>query len=191
MTQVFFLLSFCVSNAFLKEMNKKIFHVFVFYLNFVPFEIYTSKMLDFGFVLFQYKKKKKIEMRFVFGLLIGHFSSFFLLSFQFRFVNKRNFWNAGSFEEHEIFSEVLIGIKNVISSHLRDVQLKFEDHFQSLDFEIRQRDVMIDQLQHRILELENGHVSPSNVIIAATSGTGNGSTGSSGDIPFVVCEHYM
>ncbi|XP_055295975.1 uncharacterized protein LOC129565282 isoform X3 [Sitodiplosis mosellana] len=91
----------------------------------------------------------------------------------------------GSIEEHELFSEVLIGIKNVISTHLRDVQLKFEDHFQSLDFEIRQRDVMIDQLQHRILELENGHGSPTNVYIAATSGTGNGSTGSSGDIPFV------
>lgn len=70
----------------------------------------------------------------------------------------------------------------MIQTHLRDVQLKFEDHFQSLDIEIRNRDVLIDQLQHRIQELENGHVSP----IAATSGTGNGSTGSSGDIPFVV-----
>lgn len=79
----------------------------------------------------------------------------------------------------------------MISSHLRDVQLKFEDHFQSLDYEIRQRDVMIDQLQHRILELENGHGSPTNVYIAATSGTGNGSTGSSGDIAFVVREQEI
>lgn len=73
---------------------------------------------------------------------------------------------------------------------MRDVQLKFEDHFQSLDFEIRHRDVLIDQLQQRIIELESGHVSPFNTIIAATSGTGNGSTGSSGDIPFVVREHF-
>lgn len=93
--------------------------------------------------------------------------------------------HSGSFEEHELFSEVLIGIKNVIHSHLRDVQIKFEDQFQSLDIEIRNRDVLINQLQHRIQELENGHISPCNPI-AATSGTGNGSTGSSGDIPFVV-----
>lgn len=85
-----------------------------------------------------------------------------------------------------MFSEVLLGIKNVIQTHLRDVQLKFEDHFQSLDFEIRHRDVLIHQLQHRIQELENGHVSPTSTMVAATSGTGNGSTGSSGDIPFVV-----
>lgn len=91
----------------------------------------------------------------------------------------------GSFEEHELFSEVLIGIKNVIQSHLRDVQIKFEDQFQSLDVEIRNRDVLINQLQYRIQELENGHVSPPNQM-AATSGTGNGSTGSSGDIAFVV-----
>lgn len=69
---------------------------------------------------------------------------------------------------------------------MRDVQLKFEDQFQSLDHEIRHRDVMIDQLQQRIQELENGHVSPLNVMFATTSSTGNGSTGSSGDIPFVV-----
>lgn len=82
---------------------------------------------------------------------------------------------------------MLIGIKNVIQTHLRDVQLKFEDHFQSLDFEIHQRDALIIQLQHRIQELENGHLSPTNAaMIAATSGTRNGSTGSSGDIPFVV-----
>lgn len=74
----------------------------------------------------------------------------------------------------------------MIQTHLRDVQVKFEDHFQSLDVEIRNRDVLINQLQYRILELENGHVSPTNQIFAATSGTGNGSTGSSGDIPFVV-----
>lgn len=84
-----------------------------------------------------------------------------------------------------MFSEVLIGIKNVIQTHLRDVQLKFEDHFLSLDVEIRNRDVLIDQLQHRIQELENGHVSPTMVAVASGKGNG-GSTGSSGDIPFVV-----
>lgn len=87
-----------------------------------------------------------------------------------------------------MFSEVLIGIKNVIQTHLFDVQMKFEDHFQSLDYEIRNRDMLINQLQHRIQELENGYVSPTNnpLAAAAASGTGNGSTGSSGDIAFVV-----
>lgn len=84
-----------------------------------------------------------------------------------------------------MFSEVLLGIKSVIQTHLLDVQCKFEGQFQSLGFEIRRRDVLIDQLQHRIYELENGHSSPIDAI-AATSGTGNGSTGSSGDIAFVV-----
>lgn len=102
----------------------------------------------------------------------------------------RHFRNAGSFEEHELFSEVLIGIKNVIQTHLLDVQLKFEDQFQSLDYEIRNRDILINQLQHRIQELENGHISPTNNPIAATSGTGNGSTGSSGDIAFVVSNDF-
>lgn len=74
----------------------------------------------------------------------------------------------------------------MIQTHLFDVQLKFEDHFQSLDQEIRNRDTLINQLQHRIQELENGFGSPVNNPIAATSGTGNGSTGSSSDIAFVV-----
>lgn len=90
-----------------------------------------------------------------------------------------------------MFSEVLIGIKTVIQTHLLDVQSKFEDHFQSLDLEIQNRDVLINQLQHRIHELENGHVSPPNNPIAATSGTGNSSTGSSADIAFVVSRDQM
>lgn len=74
----------------------------------------------------------------------------------------------------------------MIQTHLLDVQFKFEDHFQSLGQEIRNRDVLINQLQHRIQELENGHISPVNNPVAASSGMGNGSTGSSGDIAFVV-----
>lgn len=72
----------------------------------------------------------------------------------------------------------------MIQTHLLDVQFKFEDHFQSLGQEIRNRDALINQLQYRIQELENGHISPTNNPTAATSG--NGSTGSSGDIAFVV-----
>lgn len=111
---------------------------------------------------------------------------FFLFSFQFLFVNESHFRNIGSFEKHDLFSEVLIGIKHVIQTHLLDVQSKFEDHFKSLDFEIHRRDQLIDQLQHRIQELENGHLSPTIAAMIAAASAGNGSTGSSGDIPFVV-----
>lgn len=72
----------------------------------------------------------------------------------------------------------------MIQTYLCDVQLRFEDQFKSLEYEIRHRDTLINHLQHRIQELEDGHISPDgiNAILAAT---GNGSTGSS-DIPFVV-----
>lgn len=102
----------------------------------------------------------------------------------------------GSFEEHELFNEVLFGIKNVIQAHLRDVQLRFEDQFKTLEFELGHRDSVIDQLRHRIHELEGGELSP--VIspdgrLHATPKSGNGSTGSSGDIPFVVsvCKNFQ
>lgn len=93
----------------------------------------------------------------------------------------------GSFEEHELFNEVLFGIKNVIQAHMRDVSLRFEDQYKSLEFELCHRDAIIDQLRHRIHQLEGGELSP----ILSNDGrtqtkSGNGSTGSSGDIPFVV-----
>lgn len=61
-----------------------------------------------------------------------------------------------SIEDHEYFGEVLLGIKHVIQNHLREVQMNFQDRFLSLELDVRQRDVVIDQLQHRIRELERG-----------------------------------
>lgn len=91
----------------------------------------------------------------------------------------------GSIEEHEYFGEVLIGIKHVIQNHLRDVQVKFHDRVVMLEVEIKHRDMVISQLQNRILELEeNSIISPP--LSESHAGVGVGSSGSSGEIPFVV-----
>lgn len=85
-----------------------------------------------------------------------------------------------------------MGIKNVIQSHLREVQTKFQDRFQTLDLEIKHRDLVISSLQYRIQELEEGIPnaigSPNDDAIrnVIAGGGGGGSTGSSGDIAFVV-----
>ncbi|KDR12169.1 Cyclic nucleotide-gated olfactory channel [Zootermopsis nevadensis] len=56
--------------------------------------------------------------------------------------------------EEEYFSEVIVGIKQVIQGHLEDVQNKFQSQFQSLELEVKRRDEIISQLQKRIHELE-------------------------------------
>lgn len=89
----------------------------------------------------------------------------------------------GSLEEHAIFSDVLLGIKHVIQSHLYDVQHKYDAQFKSFETEIRYRDLVIQDLRQRLRDM--GDDSPDQML-GITSITGNGSTGSSGDIPFVV-----
>lgn len=119
------------------------------------------------------------------------FPFFFYQNYLFLTTTKKN--KLGSFEEHELFNEVLFGIKTVIQAHLRDVQLRFEDQFKTLEFELCHRDAVIDQLKHRINELEGGDISPilgSDERFRASPRSGNGSTGSSGDIPFVVNNHF-
>ncbi|KAJ8713095.1 hypothetical protein PYW08_008399 [Mythimna loreyi] len=68
-------------------------------------------------------------------------------------TNQRKYMR-GSIEEQEYFGEVLLGIKQVISGHLHDVQGKFQERFISLENEVRKRDEIISQLQKRIQELE-------------------------------------
>lgn len=106
-------------------------------------------------------------------------------------------YSAGSIEEHEYFGEVLIGIKHVIQNHLREVQVKFQDRIFNLERDLRQRDVLIERLQHRVYELEDEENrnnddddgSP-NIDFRRISGTGS-TTGSSGDIQFLVIENYI
>lgn len=92
----------------------------------------------------------------------------------------------GSIEEHEYFTEVLLGIKLVIQNHLHEVQVKFYDRIAMLEDEIVYRDGVISQLQHRLIEFgQNSIVLPQDLQQVGSNGT---STGSSGEIPFVVNE---
>ncbi|XP_037024919.1 uncharacterized protein LOC119066502 isoform X2 [Bradysia coprophila] len=101
------------------------------------------------------------------------------------FISKK--FIKGSIEEHEYFGEVLLGIKHVIQNHLREVQVKFQDRFLSLELDVRQRDEVITQLQHRIQELEENpstHMHQMNRMGSAAASMKSGSSGSN-DIPFV------
>ena len=97
----------------------------------------------------------------------------------------------GSIEEHEYFGEVLLGIKHVIQNHLREVQVKFQDRCLSLEMDVKERDIIITQLQRRIYELEHSGSVESNKFNRCASSPGTGSTGSSGDMPFVVIFNWF
>lgn len=75
----------------------------------------------------------------------------------------------------------------MIQNHLREVQLRFQDRVVMLEVEIKHRDIVISQLQNRIVELEeNSMVSPP---LSESNRLGGDSTGSSCEIPFVVSEN--
>lgn len=104
---------------------------------------------------------------------------------------------------------MLVGIKQVIQSHLHDVQGKFQERFRGLEQEVRRRDDIISQLQGRIQELErqSGSGGDSTERELGTQETdedrdrvesediddgnqdeeGNESDASSADHPFMVC----
>ena len=87
-------------------------------------------------------------------------------------------------DEHEYYSEVLMGIKQVIQCHLKDLQGKFQDRFEDLELEVSQRDRLIVQLQNRICELEGTDrltMTPINELEHRS-----GSSGSSAEQPFMV-----
>lgn len=67
-----------------------------------------------------------------------------------------NFSCVGSYEEQEYFGEILLGIKQVIQNHLKEIQGKFYEKFTDLEDEVKRRDEIIEQLQFRIHELEYG-----------------------------------
>lgn len=66
--------------------------------------------------------------------------------------------------------------------------MKFQDRFLSLELDVRQRDEVISQLQHRIQELEENpstHMNQMNRMGSTAASMKSGSSGST-DIPFVV-----
>lgn len=61
----------------------------------------------------------------------------------------------GSLEDdQQYFGDILIAIKQVMSSHMQEVQEKFHARFERLEDEIRKRDDIINQLRLHISELE-------------------------------------
>lgn len=62
----------------------------------------------------------------------------------------------GSIEEQEYYTDILLGIKQVIQCHLKDLQGRFQDKFVNLEMEVRRRDDIINQLQSRLREIEPG-----------------------------------
>uniref|UniRef100_A0A8W7P9M6 Uncharacterized protein n=1 Tax=Anopheles coluzzii TaxID=1518534 RepID=A0A8W7P9M6_ANOCL len=99
-------------------------------------------------------------------------------------------------EEQEFFGEVLLGIKQVIQSHMKDIQVKFQDEFFNLEQEVKKRDDIISKLQNRILELEAEHhglvglqvqlpPEQGDMPYRKSGSSGSGSTGSSNELPFM------
>lgn len=110
----------------------------------------------------------------------------------------------GSLEEQEFFGEVLLGIKQVIQTHMKEIQVKFQDKFFNLELEVKKRDDIISKLQNRIQELEEQDQSSPGVILHGEGddgtlvelrqllqqqkqgSTGSGTSRSSDELPFMV-----
>ncbi|XP_053672058.1 uncharacterized protein LOC128722228 [Anopheles nili] len=99
----------------------------------------------------------------------------------------------GSLEEQEFFGEVLLGIKQVIQTHMKEIQVKFQDEFFTLEQEVKKRDDIISKLQCRILELEaeqqglvglQVQLPPEQEHQPGSSGSGS-SGSSSNELPFM------
>lgn len=94
-----------------------------------------------------------------------------------------SFANAiGSLEEQEYYTDILLGIKQVIQSHLKDLQGRFQDKFENQEMEIKRRDELICQLQSRLRDGERGSLRTASIRENETSG----STNSSAELHFMV-----
>lgn len=87
-------------------------------------------------------------------------------------------FHQGSIEEQEYYTDILLGIKQVIQCHLKELQGRFQDKFVNLEMEVRRRDDIINQLQNRLREFEPiDRMTP--VIEGELSGSSN-------ELPFMV-----
>lgn len=85
-------------------------------------------------------------------------------------------------EEQEYYTDILLGIKQVIQSHLKDLQGRFQDKFEHQEMEIKSRDELICQLQRRLREYEKGSLR----IAPSRENETSGSTNSSTELHFMV-----
>ncbi|CAH1132690.1 unnamed protein product [Ceutorhynchus assimilis] len=60
-----------------------------------------------------------------------------------------------SLDEQQYFADILLAIKQVMSAHLQEMQLKFQERFDRLEEELRNKNDVIQQLRAHICELEN------------------------------------
>ena len=60
----------------------------------------------------------------------------------------------GSLDEHEYYTDILLGIKQVVKCHLTELQGRFQDKFVNLEMEVRRRDEIIIQLQNQLREVK-------------------------------------
>jgi len=94
--------------------------------------------------------------------------------------------HVGSTEEQEYYTDILLGIKQVIQCHLKELQGRFQDKFVNLEMEVRRRDEIINQLQCRLRSFESGDGGDRMTPIKETDKDLSGSTGSSTELPFMV-----
>ncbi|XP_023310870.1 uncharacterized protein LOC108917159 [Anoplophora glabripennis] len=57
-------------------------------------------------------------------------------------------------DEQQYFADILLAIKQVMSSHLQDIQEKYQQKFEKLEEELKSKDEVITQLKAHICELE-------------------------------------
>ncbi|XP_074040366.1 cyclic nucleotide-gated ion channel-like isoform X3 [Leptinotarsa decemlineata] len=57
-------------------------------------------------------------------------------------------------DEQQYFADILMAIKQVMSSHLHDIQEKYQQKFEKLEEEMKAKDAIITQLKAHICELE-------------------------------------
>ncbi|XP_070491937.1 uncharacterized protein Cngl isoform X8 [Chironomus tepperi] len=93
-----------------------------------------------------------------------------------------SYTSLSSIEEQEYYSDILLGIKAVIQSHIKGLQDRFQDKYVSLELEVQQRDSVITELQSRLRDYElNSRMTP----IRESERDISGSTGSSAELPFM------
>ncbi|KAJ8972471.1 hypothetical protein NQ317_016604 [Molorchus minor] len=59
-------------------------------------------------------------------------------------------------DEQQYFADILLAIKQVMSSHIQDIQEKYQQKFDKLEEEVKRKDEIITQLKAHIGELEKG-----------------------------------
>lgn len=89
--------------------------------------------------------------------------------------------SSGSVEEQEYYTDILLGIKQMIQNHLKELQGKFQDKIINLEVEVQHREMIICDLQARLRNAEG--LDPE---IKDNDKENSGGSGSSNELPFMV-----